>query len=884
MTPPRLARRLLARLAPQDLRATFVDDLDETFARRVATDGPRLARRWYWRQTLTGAWSLSLLHWRRRRRQPLPRRAARPRMDGLLRDLRTGARALMRSPAFTLVAALSLAVGIGVNSAVFSVAEAALLRSWPAQAPWELAQISASRPPGGGEGISYPDYREISTQTTGFAGVVAYARHGALLQSGAGSQLWLDDLVSPNYFDVLGTPPERGRFFSASSLLASEPVVVVSDQFWRRAFDADPSLIGRPIILSGLSYTVLGIAPPHFRGLERAVPTDLWIPASVGEGPRSLEDRGYRDFQLLARLAPGVTPTQAGAQLNAVAGRLADSYPDVDKGRTLTLVSETERLNHAALGTALLLAAVGLVLLICSANVAGLMLARVEARRRELAVRLALGAAPGRLVRQLTVEASLLAAAGAALGLLLAHWLIQLQPALWPPAPFSLGYDLRLDGPVLLFTLGASIVAVLLFGLAPAVGASRLNLVSTLRGVDEVATGSIHRATLRRIVVTGEVALAVVLLTVAALFARSLLSARTLDLGFDASRPLVFFGVSPTTNLNDAGRAAFFDDVEHQVSALPGVARASVARRMLLTGSGGGATRPVSIPGVALPDGQLSLAVKFNAVTPAYFQTIGTRILAGRGFTAADDTSGPRVVIVSQTMAQRFWAEGHAIGGSLIVGGRQATIVGVAEDAKINTVHEPPEPYLYVPLAQAPPGEATLIVLAAGDPQSLVAPVTSVIVRLAHLPSGVRVTVQTMPALRRLAFWSEQTAAAFVGTLGALGLLLAAVGLYTVIAFVVGQRRREIGIRLAIGADRADVLRLVLGDALKLGLTGTAIGLVLAVLSTRVLAGALNGIGPTDPVSFAASAVVAVTVALAASVVPAIRATRVRAVAVLWHG
>ena len=350
----------------------------------------------------------------------------------------------------------------------------------------------------------------------------------------------LDDIVSPNYFRVLGVTARLGRTFSAEPQASRELTVVMSDSLWRRDFNADPSLVGKQIWLTDRIYTVIGIAPPHFRGLGPGVPTDLWLPATTEYKAEELDDRNNREFELLGRLRPGATPAQARVELGIVGHHLADAYPALDKARDISLVSERERLREALLPTFLLTAAVGLVLLICCANVAGLVLARSETRRREIAIRLALGARRLRLVRQLLTESTLLALAGAAVGLVLAAWLFTLQPALMPPAEFELGLDLRLDTSVMAFTVAVSVLAVMVFGLAPAVQVSKPSLVSGLKGEEPVGGRTVRRFAARNALLLGEIALSVVLLTAAGLLVRSLLFSRGLNLGFNKQKSLLF--------------------------------------------------------------------------------------------------------------------------------------------------------------------------------------------------------------------------------------------------------------------------------------------------------------------------------------------------------
>jgi predicted permease len=494
-------------------------------------------------------------------------------------------------------------------------------------------------------------------------------------------------------------------------------------------------------------------------------------------------------------------------------------------------------------------------------------------------VRLALGAKRARLMRQLLTESAMMAASGAALGLLLARWLLKLQPAFMPPMGVDIGLDLRLDAPVIVFTLAVSALAVLVFGLVPALQASKTSLVPALKSGGEGASGPARRLTLRNGIVLGEIALSVVLLTASGLLLRSLLYSRGIHLGFDAQKNLVFFDLEPNIADYTVERSlAYFELIRETVGGLPGVRHVTYARRMLLSDSGGGATQHVAIPGVELPQGQRSIPIKFNAVGPGYFQTVGTHILDGRDFTAADGPGAAKVVLISETMGRRFWPGRDAIGRHIVAEGKDCQIVGVVEDAKINDVHEAPEPYIYFRFAQSGTDWGTLIVDTAGDPRALTGMIRAAIRRV---DQNVPVSVRTLHFLMQEAYWSDQTAAGFVGGLSALGMFLASVGLYGVIAYLVNRRRHEIGIRMALGAEGRDVLRLILRQGLRLAAIGTGAGLAASFAVTRLMSNLLYGVKPTDPLAFAASSLIAIVVALTASYVPALRAARVEPVVAL---
>jgi len=802
-------------------------------------------------------------------RQAYRERRTLPRLETLWQDIRFGLRILAKNPGYTAVAVITLALGIGANTAVFTVAQAALLRSWPAREPERMARLIATTPQGEEVNFSYPDYLDLAAQSRSLEGILAYSRRGMILLVGGESKTVLDDIVSLNYFSVLGIDAQLGRFFSAQSQPASEPGVVISDSLWHRVFNADPSLVGKQIWLTNRAFTVLAIAPPGFRGLQRGVPTDLWLPTESTQHT----DRKIREFEVLGRLRQDVTAAETQAELDALGRRLALTYPAIDKARNIGLISERERLREAMAPTLILMTAVGLVLLICCANVAGLVLARSDARRKEIAVRLALGAQRMRLLCQLLTDILLLASLGAALGLLLAVGLLRLQPAVMPPAQVELGLDLHLDVSVLVFTAAVAFLSVLVFGLAPAIQASRTSQVSTLKGEGTAAAKGVRRWTLRNALVLGEIALSVVLLTASGLVVRSLFFSQSLPLGFDRHRQLIYFDMVPGIAAYSSERSAtFFAQVEEKAAAMPGVSHAALARRVLLSDSGGGMQQRISIPGVELPQGQLSVPVKFDTVDGNYFRAVGTRLIEGREFNSADAPSVGRVVIVSRAMAESFWPGQEVLGRQILADGAACQIVGVAEDAKVDGIHETPEPYMYFPFAQQPSGEGTLIIDAEGNSKALT---TRILSEIQRTDRNVPVSVRTVHYLMQQAFWADQLAAGFVGALGALGIFLGAIGLYGVVAFTVNRRRREIGIRMALGAERRDVLRLVLGQGLTLAAIGAGIGLAASFATMRLLSTMLYGVRPTDPLTFAGSSALVILVALAASWIPARRAASI---------
>ncbi len=792
-------------------------------------------------------------------------------LSALFQDVRFGLRVLLHNPVFTATTAMSLGVGIGMITAAFVIVRAAFLQSWPAREPNRLVAVTSIGRQGSDPNFSYTEYRQLSSQTDCFSGLAAYTRHVKFILNGNEPRSVLDEFVSENYFSTLGVRAAVGRTFEPIETF-DQPVAVISDVLWRRQFGGNPSLIGSPIVLSGRQYIVLGVLPSGFRGLQRGVPTDIWIPFDSDPVAADLVDSTQRAFQLIGRLKAGVTAAQARAELNVLAHELE---PHNGAATTLTVVSEAERLRQVLPAAVLLMAAVGLVLLISCANVAGLVLARGEARRNEIAMRLALGAARDRIVRQLLTEGLMIAVAGGVVGILVGWFVLQLEPAVLPPMPVEVGLDLHIDWAIVLFTSLISFATVVVFGLFPALQASRTSLLPALKGVP--ADISRHLSA-RNVFVVAEISLAVVLVSVAMLLQRSLLHLEAIPLGIDdANQQLVFFDVLPgLAGYHGQRSRQFFGDAADRLRSIPGLEQISFAVRVPLSASGGGAERSVSIPDLepreSRRDGLATSLVKFNAVGPNYFETIGTRILMGRTFSHADfATAAQSVVIVSRTMRRRSWPQVDPVGRHIMIGGADHEIVGIAEDVKINDVHENPEPYVYVVFGEATDGEGTLILRATGDIQAIIDIARE---RLHALDSNVPVTVRTMDDLRRLAYYQEVITTELALALGMLAVFLALVGVYGVTAHWITRRRHEIGVRMALGAGGSRIIRLVVAQGFQLALAGIAIGLILTVSLGQVISRFLYGFSPTDPRTLAMSGALVMIVALSATAYPAFRASR----------
>ena len=802
-----------------------------------------------------------------------------PSIENFFMDVRYGLRMLAKNRGFTAVAVLTLALGIGATTAMFSIVDGAFLKPLPVSDPGQFVSIWMQAAQGANSEVSFPDYLDLRAQCSSLSGVVAYDRESRFVNSMDESSLILVDAVSLNYFDVLGIKPLLGRTFppeaQGSALLG--PTVVISYTLWKNRLGGDPGIVGKTIRLNNHSTTVLGVTRERFRGLNRFVPTDAWLPVDASE----LKRRDSRDYELVGRPRPGVTTQQIGAELDAIGHRLAQAYPATNKATTFRLEAESERQRGFLLVSLFLMLVVGLVLLISCANVAGLLLARAETRRREVAVRLALGSSRGRLIRQFLTEGLMLSLAGAALGLLLAAWLIAIEPSLLPPAPIQIGPDLRIDGRVMLFTLVVSLLATLIFGVAPALRASKADLTGALKGEEASLGRGSKRMAARNILVVGQVALSVLMLAAAGLFLKSLMSTLRVPLGFNPHRNLLVVPVG-TMEGSEEQRRTLLPRVLERVQGLPGIVHATCAMRIPLSGSGGGAELRVSIPGIELPEGQESVAVKFNAVGPDYFQTVGTRILRGRHFSSSDSANAPKVVLISETMAHRFWPNQDPVGHSLRIEKKDYEIIGVVENVKIIHIHEAPEPYMYFPFAQTSYG-GELIVETAGDPRRWIPAVKREI--RAVDKNALVVWVQTGANVIRSEedVYVQRAATGLVGSLSLLGMFLASVGLYGVVAYIAKLRTHEIGIRVALGAGRKDILGLVLRQGLKLVVMGALIGLGVAFATTRFMSSLLYGVSPADPTALLGSALLAGVVALVACYIPARRATMVHPMMALRH-
>ena len=801
-------------------------------------------------------------------------------MSTLFQDIRYALRTLGKSPVFTAIAIITLALGIGANTAIFSVVNSTLLAPLTIRNPRQVVNLWATSTvfdfPN--LGLSAPDVTDIRTQSHSFSQIAMYQFASKIL-TGKGAPEPIDGLsVSAEYFPLLGVQPLHGRIFQQGEMQPDrDREIILSYPFWHKQFAGDPrAAIGKTITLDRQPYAVIGVMPPKFHFLYDA---NYATPLALSK--KDLQDRGSHFVPAIARLRPGSTVRQAQAELNGIAARLAKSYPDADKDWGFHAVSLRADLNSDTSTPLLILfGAVGFVLLIACANVGNLFLSRGWARRRELAIRSTLGATRARLIRQLLVESILLALAGGACGLLLAWWGVsalktEMAGVLIPPT-----HEIAMDTRVLFFTVAASILAGLIFGLAPAFLFSRNDLGMAMKeGAAGAQTGasSARHNPLRQMLVVTEIALALVLVIGATLALRSFALLLAVNMGYRTDHVLTMRLDFPSYEFkNQTETTAFIQQLLAQTRALPGVENAAASMFAPLGGGRGESSFEVE----GAPSSEKGRA-DFTSVTQGYFEALGIPLLAGRDFTAEDNKSSHPVYIVNQTLARRVFWKANPIGKHLSQGKDEkkntiwAEIVGVVGDTRDQGAREKPQPELYVPYGQAhfTSGGVALILHTKTDPQSIANAVKQ---RVWALQKDQPITnIKTMDQLVAESNASPRFQSFLLGAFGALGLLLAIVGIYGVISYAVTQRTHEIGIRMALGAEPSQVMRLILAHGLKLAVIGVAIGIAAALGLTRLMSSLLFGISATDPLTFIATALLLLIVALLACYIPARRAMKV---------
>ena len=807
-------------------------------------------------------------------------------MQGWFRDARYTLRQLRKTPTFTLTAILTLALGIGANSTIFSWMNSTLFSPVPGANPHGTL-VTMTR--GAQDDISYPDYQDLRRHTHALSGLIGWDINTVNL-TGAGKpqRLWAA-LTTENYFDVLGVQPVLGRFFQPQEgqTPGGAPVVVLGYRTWQMLFSGDPKIAGRTINLNQHPYTVIGVAPPLFQGASTGLRMDVWVPLmmqSQFEVHDSIHDRGDDDLSLMGALAPGATRSDAEQELTQEMKQIAAAFPQQHQGRNDIVTYPMWRAPEGANGFLYqmfppLLAIAFVVLLLACVNVANLFLVRAVARRREMAIRLSLGANRTRLIRQLLVESILIALTGGGLAMFLTLWSAHSFSRFIPPADIPINLNMHMDGRVLAITFVISTLTGIAFGLLPALRASHIVPVAVLKEEAGTASGGKHKARLTSTLVVVQIALSFLLLVCGGLFMRSLRNAQNADIGFRADHVLLSsFSLFPAGYTQETG-LAFQREVLHRIEQIPGVQSATLAHWAPLGLRSSYAT--VTPEGYA-PQRNESLIMNEMQVGPKYLETMKIPLVAGRDIQLSDTPKTQMVAVVNEKFAQQYWPGQNAIGRRLKIYGDRLTVVGVAKNSKYNDLDEAPKPIVYRSALQD--YEESTIVLhirVAGDPNAYAAPVAAAIHTLnADLP-----VLDQFPLTRNVELSSTNTriAGTFVGMFGIVGLLLAAIGIYGVIAYTTRQRLHEIGIRMALGAKRRDVFDLILKQGVRLAAIGMTIGILGSLALTPLLRNQLYGVTSSDPVTYLCVACAMGVVVLAACFLPARRAAQVEPVRVLRY-
>ncbi len=823
--------------------------------------------------------------------------------DHFVQDLRFGLRTLRKNPGFTAIAVLTLALGIGANTAIFSLLNAVLLRPLPVEKPEQLVLLGRGRAAGSTDNFaftglySYPFYRQMQQKNRVFSDLSAIlslplGMHG-LVAGRPDMEVLHVQLVSGTYFRMLGVKPWLGRSLTEAEEepAGGHPVAMVSYSWWDQRFARDPAIVGKTVTLGSTVYTVVGVTPPGFFGTAVGQSPDVWIPLSmekqISPGWNGLDNKWFQSLYILGRLKPGVTAGQAQAQVSLLANQIWRDYA----GATLTkqqeddlrhaqvpLTSIKQGLPHIRYGAEtplqILMAVVGLVLLIVCANLANLLLARATTREREIAVRMSLGAGRGRLVRQMLTESLVLALAGATLGMLFAGWAGHVLVAMVPHGDEPLLLNVAPDARVLGFTLFVSLATALLYGLAPALRATRIALGSSLKEA-RGSVASTSRTRLAKALIVSQVALSLVLLIGAGLFLRTLVNLSNVDTGFNKENVLLFGIDPPAVGYKEDQRVvSLYQQIEQRVSALPGVRADSIS---FFTFDQGEWTGPVSVLG-RTPTREDDMSVTHNVVGPGYFATMGIPLLLGRAFGQQDTGASPKVAVINETFAKWYLPGGSPIGKHFGLGGdpkhsNDIEVVGVVKDAKYQDLGERPFPASYYPYTQHVQYLNDFEVRFTGKPEVVIAEVRQAVAQIDHsLPLAYTGTMVEQ-VNRSLA--GQSLIAQLSSFFGLLAALLACIGIYGLAAYAVTRRTNEIGIRMALGAEASGVLWMVMRESLTLAALGVAIGIPVSLAAARLIASVLYGLKTTDPATIALAALVMIAVAALAAYLPARRAAKV---------
>ena len=804
-------------------------------------------------------------------------------MSTLIADVRYAVRSLLKNPGLTAAATLSLGLGIGANTTIFTWVQAVLFRPIPMAADPGTIRIAAmENREGQSRSWSYPNYQDFRDRATLVDVVAQDDQTFSIAVDDTAERTW-GGLVSGNFFEVMGLRATAGRLLTPQDDVTpgGHPVAVISHSYWQRRFKGDASIVGKPVTINNTPMTIVGVAPEGFIGSFLGIASSAWVPMAMQKemmGGDRLAQRGNGWMQSIVRLKPGVSQEQAQAEAASIMAQLEREHPQFNDGRRLRIVQTWEAPFGAATVLTPVLAVltllVALVLVIACANVANLLLARAVSRRREVAVRLSLGASRVRLIRQLLTESLLLALVAGIAGVVMAYWTMDVIMAFVPPVDLPLDLGLRMDGTTLVFAIAVSVITGVLFGLAPALQASSPQMINALKEEGRSSSGGRTTGRLRNALVVSQVAVCLVLLVGATLFLRSFIAAQTLSPGFDADRLVTAsMDMFPSGYTGERYRD-FQRRTLEAVQALPGVESAAFGSRIPL-GFGGNSSTTVAIDGYQ-PRANEEIVINYSMVSARYFATLGVAVRAGREYDDTDTATSPRTIVINEAMARRYWPDGNALGKIVRLGPNPAEVIGIVADSKYNSINERPVPQLFLPMARTEVSTLRLFVRTGSDPSALVADVRQAVRTLD--PNLPVYDARTVNEHVHGAMFAQRMAANLLGAMGVLALLLAAIGLYGVMAYAVTQRTQEMGIRLALGASPGSLLNMIVGQGMKLTTIGLVIGLALALTafgSIGAVRTLLPGISPLDPTTFIAVPAALAAIALLATWIPARRAGRV---------
>jgi macrolide transport system ATP-binding/permease protein len=811
-------------------------------------------------------------------------------MKYLFRDLRYSFRRLLSTPGFTLIVIISLSLGIGANSAIFSIVNAIFFQTLSVNNPKELIAVFPNRNNTEYVSFSYPNYLSYKDGNTVFSSLMAYQSIPLNLSSnGRAERVW-GEIVTGNYFGTLGITTLKGRTLvpEDDKNVGAHQVVVISYGLWQRLFGKE-DIIGQILVINGYSFNIIGVAPQDFIGIEKGRIPDLWIPMAmqhqVVPGPDRLKERGMGWLRVVGRLNKGITIEHAQAELRTLASQLAKDYPQYNKGVSISLfpAGQVHPEFQSMLGNflAFLVAVLIFVLLIACVNTATLLMTRATLRQKETAIRLSIGATRAQLIRQLLTESVLLALAGGTVGLIFAYWITKLLIDVRPPTPFPIHLNFRLNTSVLVFTFLLSVLTGIIFGLVPALKASNPNLVSALKQ-EMISLGPVRRFSFINILVIIQIALSLILLIGAGLFIQSLRNAQFINPGFTNKNILLTSLDVGLQGYNETKGRDFYQQVSDRIGNLPGVKSVSIANLVPLSLAPPDAD--VFAEGSTLQSGSNGYPVDFNIVDEKYFQTLGISILQGRNFNNQDNAGSPGVVIINRRMANRFWPNQDAIGKRIsLVGpsGPYLQVIGIVNDGKYRSLGEKPRSYFYLPLLQNYSNRAVLHIHTSGNPKTLINSVRDEVLSLdSNLPIF---DIKSMEDHLTLSLFPAKIAATVLSGFGLVALLLAGIGIYGVMAYSVSQQTREIGIRIALGALSKDIYKMVIKRALIIITIGMLIGILGAIALMHLLSSLLYGISATDPLTFALIILLLIVIALVACFKPTYKSTTVDPLIALKH-